>query len=419
MTRATTATPKKAKDGTWWFVFDSVHRKGDGSRIQIKRTKFRTKAEAKQELDRLRNDDGATSAHVEKLTVRKLFDDYIRTKEVAGRAPATIAGLRWAADIACERWGSMSAERLTHDHLDAAYADMLVTGRRVFKRGKNGSAGGTIQTDRAFSHRSVRTFHVTLKSAFDLAVNRGYLVRNPARLATPPQVRQQTRTYWTPEQVGRFLTFIHDLPCSPLPTGLVDLLVDLGARRGEALGLRWADVDLDAATITITSQLVWDQRTRQIMRRPTKRPRAKSIVSVHPETVRFLRRRRAEQAEYRLLMGAGWPDSNDEVHGDLVFTNSDGTAVHPVVFTKLLPRLSVAAGLPRITPHGLRRSFATAALTAREPVEVVAHRLGNTPRMVQEAYAHVIPNEDHGTAQRVGDLYRSSGLDGGALVTQV
>ena len=96
------------------------------------RTKFRTKAEAKQELDRLRNDDGATSAHVEKLTVRKLFDDYIRTKEVAGRAPATIAGLRWAADIACERWGSMSAERLTHDHLDAAYADMLVTGRRVF-----------------------------------------------------------------------------------------------------------------------------------------------------------------------------------------------------------------------------------------------------------------------------------------------
>lgn len=54
----------------------------------------------------------------------------------------------------------------------------------------------------------------------------------------------------------------------------------------------------------------------------------------------------------------------------------------------------------------VRHSFATAALRARVPVEVVAARLGNTPRVVQEVYSHVIPADDQAAAQLVGDLYR-------------
>jgi integrase len=70
-------------------------------------------------------------------------------------------------------------------------------------------------------------------------------------------------------------------------------------------------------------------------------------------------------------------------------------------------RLSVAAGLPRLTPHGLRHSFATAALKARVPVEGVAARLGNTARVVQEVYQHVIPADDAAAARLVGDLFRA------------
>ena len=60
--------------------------------------------------------------------------------------------------------------------------------------------------------------------------------------------------------------------------------------------------------------------------------------------------------------------------------------------------------------HGLRHSFATAALEARVPVEVVAARLGNTPRMVQEVCSHVIPADDKAAAQVVGDLFRQRGV---------
>jgi hypothetical protein len=74
--------------------------------------------------------------------------------------------------------------------------------------------------------------------------------------------------------------------------------------------------------------------------------------------------------------------------------------------TTIIARLSVEEGLPRLTPHGLRHSFATAALRARVPVEVVAARLGNTPAMVQQVYSHVIPADDQAAAQLMGDLYR-------------
>lgn len=106
-------------------------------------------------------------------------------------------------------------------------------------------------------------------------------------------------------------------------------------------------------------------------------------------------------------MGAGWP-SAEALDDGLVFAWADGTFIHPDVLTRTIRRLSVAAGLPALTPHGLRHAFASAALSARVPVDVVAARLGNTARVVQEVYAHVIPAHDGAAAQLVGDLYRGA-----------
>lgn len=403
MTRSTAPTPKKdAKSNTWWFVFDSVHPKADGKRRQIFRRGFKTKGAAQTALDTERRDDLGLIDRDGDRTVDDVLSQFVRTKELAGRAPGTIEQYKWAQAMAKERWGSWAAERLTSDDLDAAYLELLAAGRRVHKRGK-----GTEKTSRALSPRSVEILHKTIKAAFQLAIDKGQLVRNPARLATPPAVVDQHRTWWTPEQVGAFLTYVEGLKDSPVPVGLVDALVDIGGRRGEVLGLRWSDLELDHATASITSQITRHPRTQAIERRPTKRPRSKSTVGLHPDTVASLRRRRVQQAQDRLVMGAGWPGAGT-VDYELVFTWADGKAIHPDVLTRVIGRLSVAAGLPRLTPHGLRHSFASAALQARVPVEVVAARLGNTARVVQEVYAHVIPADDQAAAQLVGDLYRSS-----------
>jgi integrase len=400
MSRSSASTPKKDPvRGTWGWMFESVHPRPDGSRRQIHRRGFVTKTAAQAALDRARREDMALIASDGGLTVKDVFDDFVRTKKLAGRAPNTIAQYEWAAGLAAQRWGGWPAQKLTAELLDAAYLTMLAGGRRQFRRGQ-----GTTTTDKPMSRRSVEAFHKATKAAFQLAVDRGKLPRNPAALATPPAVVEQDRRWWTPQQVGQFLHYLsNEQPC--VTVGLGETLVDVAGRRGEVLGLRWADIDLELGTATVVQQLVAHPTTKALSLRPTKRPRSKSVIGLHPDTLVALRRRKGEQAEDRLQMGRGWPRA-DSIHHALVFTWPDGRAIHPDVLTRTVERLSVAAGLPRLTPHGFRHSFATAALKSRVPVEVVAARLGNTARVVQEVYQHVIPADDAAAAQLIGDLYR-------------
>jgi len=402
--RATVAAPRKdTVSGKWGFIFDSAHLNPDGSRRQIRRRGFDTKAAAQAELDRLRREDRPPEH--DGLSVGNVLDGFIRTKRIAGRAPGTVEFYEWAAEHAKARWGGWPADQLTAERLDEAYAEWLAGGRKVHMRGK-----GTSATDKPMSPRSVEAVHKTIKAAYRLAVEKGQVIRNPAALATPPAVTDQRHTWWTPEQVGTFLRWASQR--DDLPSAMVDVLIDTGGRRGEVTALRWADLDLDVGTATVTRQFSVNPRTRAVEERPTKRPRAKATIGLHPETVTALRRRRADQAADRLAMGGGWPGPASIDH-DLVFTWKDGTLIHPDTLTRIIARMSVAAELPRLTPHGLRHSFATAALKARVPVEVVAARLGNTPRVVQETYAHVIPADDQAAARLVGDLYReASGVTG-------
>lgn len=387
MKRASVATPRKDATGKWGFVFDSATPNPDGSRRQVRRRGFATKGAAQVALEVALREDRALLATGAGLTVAAVLAQFVRAKRLAGKAPGTLAFYEWAAGHAGARWGGWPAAKLTADHLDTAYVDLLAGGK---------------------SSRSVQALHKTVKAAYALAVDKGQLVRNPAALATPPATVEPKRSWYTPAQVGAFLAHVTRLgEGSPLPLALLDALVDTGGRRGEVLGLRWSDLDLDAGTATITRQLTAHPATKALAVRPTKRPRSKSTVGLHPSTVAALRQRRVQQHQHRLLMGSGWPQE-DSLHAGLVFTWPNGHAMHPDTVTKVVGRLSVQAGLPRLTPHGLRHAFASAALSARVPVEVVAARLGNTARVVQEVYAHVIPADDQSAAQVVGDLYRTS-----------
>lgn len=399
--RAAGPEPKKSANGTWGWVFDSAHPNPDGSRRQIRRRGFPTRTEARKALDEeLRNDQKLLPSFNGPVTVNRVFAELIRAKELAGRAPNTVAQYRWARDRAAELWGEWEASKLTQAHLENAYLDMLGgPSRKQWRRGV-----GTTRTDRPLSRRSVEVFHKSVKAAFQHAVDKGLLHRNPAALIELASGERKARPYWTPAQVGEFIAFADSQ--TDLPIGLVDVVADTGARAGEVMGIRWSDVDLVGATVSIVRQLVADPVTGRLTLRPTKRPRAKSTIGVYSGTVGALLRRREQQDADREAIGRGW--STDPVASDLVFTWPDGSPINPKTMSRILARLTVQSGLPRLTAHGLRHSFATAALSARVPVEVVAARLGNTARVVQEVYQHVLAADDAATAKLVGDLYRKA-----------
>ena len=116
-----------------------------------------------------------------------------------------------------------------------------------------------------------------------------------------------------------------------------------GMRRGELLGLRWLDVDLDGARLSIRQNL-----TLAGGRVTTGTPKTKTgvrVLALDEQTVAALRSWRRHQREERLALGAGWQDTG------FVFTSPTGESIHPRAVSRWFTLLSKRAGLPIIRFH--------------------------------------------------------------------
>ena len=253
------------------------------------------------------------------------------------------------------------------------------------------------------SPRTVRYIHTILHTALKNALRWNRVVRNVADAATPPSTTMskapQTKA-WTAEHLGAFLQYTAE--SRYLPVWL--FLATSGCRRGEALGLRWSDVDLDAATAVIGHQ-VTSVETRIVIKDLPKTKRG-HVIRLDNGTVAMLRAHRKTQNEERLLVGPGFVD-----HG-LVFCRPDGAPYHPDRFSLEFKRNQgyfnrhhPADPLPELTLHGLRHTWATLALRAGIDIKIVSERLNHSStHITREIYTHVTPPMQTDAAELVAKL---------------
>ena len=176
------------------------------------------------------------------------------------------------------------------------------------------------------------------------------------------------------------------------------ILASTGMRRGEALGLRWSDVDFDSSQIAIV-QTVSTVNSKVVVGQP-KTSGSRRTVYVHDATIRALRQQRQLQAEERLAAGPAWDPSND-----LVFRNLTGGPVNPDWFSRHFDQLVAKAGVPRIRLHDLRHTNATLSLKAGVHPKVVSERLGHsTIAITLDLYSHVTPGISRDAAATVESL---------------
>jgi integrase len=132
--------------------------------------------------------------------------------------------------------------------------------------------------------------------------------------------------------------------------GLWVVLAMTGMRRGEALGLRWADVDLDAGRTRVVQTIV---QTRSVVSvGEPKTARGRRSVSLDPATIAVLREHRHRMLQERVLVGADFDNLG------LVFHQPDGTWLRPDAMSDAFLRRVRRYGLPRLTLHGLRHTWA-------------------------------------------------------------
>jgi integrase len=158
------------------------------------------------------------------------------------------------------------------------------------------------------------------------------------------------------------------------------LAAHTGMRRGELLGLRWRDIDLDGARLTVARGIVCVGTN--LVETPGKTPGSARTIDLDAATVDVLARWHTDQQ--RTWQAEGVP-------GEL-FAKPDGNLLHPQTLSQAFDRIVSRTDLPPLTLHGLRHTHATLLLQAGVPLKVVSERHGHAhPAFTMATYQHVLP----------------------------
>jgi integrase len=193
----------------------------------------------------------------------------------------------------------------------------------------------------------------------------------------------------TLEEANAYLSAFVDTPLD----AFVHLCIYLGLRRGEALGLKWDDIDFDAETLKVRRTLKEGTRflpdgsglTRPVCDEPKTKSSRREVQLSRPCLV-ALRRQRSRQRELRLAAGSAWQDSG------FVFTNRLGGAIYASNVNHMYGGVIRRSGLRYVRIHDLRHTVAALMLASEVPLEAVGQVLGHSSLSVtKDIYAPWVP----------------------------
>lgn len=277
----------------------------------------------------------------------------------------------------------------------------------------------TAWRDAGLSARMIRGCHMRLSQALKQAVRFGIIYVNPCDAVKPPTLERATVETWSAVEARCFLLAAENRPelnragdtgrRAPDPLWpLWPLLLLEGMRKGEALGLRWRDVDLDRGTASIAQTVASDKSNagKVIIQPRAKTAAGARVVRLTPQTVAALREHRTRQNAARLA-AAAWQDFN------LIVCTAKGTPVNPGgnvnrSFDAIVKAARLPDGSPlrRIRIHDLRHTAATLLLGAGVPAKIVSERLGHaTVSITLDLYSHVSPDMQADAAARMGAIF--------------
>ena len=322
---------------------------------------------------------GATRKEVQERVTAALRDQQLGSLAHAGRETVGQFLTAWLVDFASPNLRPLTIESyrsLVDLHLIPALGHIRLdrlSPQQVQAMLNAKLAGG-------LSARRVGYIRAVLRAALNQAIRWGLLARNAASLSNPPRVVRHPVEILSPDDARRFLQVAQGDRFEALYT----VALSLGLRQGEALGLRWQDVDLTARTLSVVHALQRVDGKLQLVEPKTDRSRR--TIKMPAVVADALAQHRVQQLEMRLLAGARWTETG------LIFTSSLGTPLDGANVTRHFQRLLASAGLPRLRFHDLRHSCASLLLAQGIPARVVMETLGHSQiSLTLNTYSHVMP----------------------------
>ena len=250
---------------------------------------------------------------------------------------------------------------------------------------------------------TVLSYHHTVSTILSRAVKWGYLASNPADNAEKPALGHREAAYLEEADARRLLELLQDEPIRWRIIITFDLFS--GLRRGELLGLRWQDVDLDAHTITVRQTSNYIPERGVYTDTPKNETSIRPLLLSTPAVLMLLEYQRWQDAQ-REKLGDAWADQDGRV-----FTTELGAPLFPDSVTQWFGKFVAWSGLPKVTVHSLRHTYATLMISDGAPLVVVSKQLGHAQTSTTaNIYAHVIASAQ---ARAMETFDRFSDLVGG------
>lgn len=228
---------------------------------------------------------------------------------------------------------------------------------------------------KTYKPSTVQLFHRLFKVAINAAVDDEIIPRNRFNKISIPNERVDDN-FLTSEELKKFLVAAKRIE-NITNYSLILLLAFTGLRKGEALGLKWKNINFEGKTLTV-------ERTRDNI--GTRTPKTKNsyrTILIDNTLVKQLKVYKKWCKETMLSFGKHLKED------DFVFISyQSGKPITDNTIKYAIDRIIKKTGYKRITPHGLRHTHATILIGQRIPVKVIADRLGNTPQMIMDIYGH-------------------------------
>jgi integrase len=363
------------KHGTWSFAVDvpSV----DGRRKTLRRGGYLTKGAAERAKDGVLDRYGSGVKVDDREKTAGYLTGWLEDKRRALKPKTAYRYTEIVTKELIPALGALPLEQLNHDHVAALITELEEAGRGA---------------------PTIRYVHAVLSSALSDAVKRRRLTHNVAQHVTLPAMTTAERQPWTAAQAVEFLDHAHRV--EDRLADLFEVILGTGLRRGEALALRWPDLDLTARVLFIhPARGTLSDVAGRLMFTAPKTKGSSAGVGLSARVVAALERQRSRQ----ILDRAAWAECYAD--HDLVFAQINGKPLRPDRVLDRFHELTAQAGLPRVRLHDLRHLAATLMLTAGVPLALVSKTLRHaTSGISADLYGHLTKEAALAAADSLGSV---------------
>lgn len=354
------STPVLRKDGRWQINVRYVDSEGLWKRQTVYgKTAVEAREKAQDVRDRIKAQQPVKD---QKVTVGVFAEAWIGSTLKASDRKATTKAMYATVTrkhVVASKLGAVTLDKLKASHIEAWIVELR---------------------ERGLSQSTVRSAYTILRSILDAAVRDEAITKNPAVAIKRPKVDAKEAAYLTKAQIDALMVEAQ----STRYAELFDFLSNTGLRRGEALALKWSDVDFTKDEIRIRGTLARIDGALTVTEPKT--GKSKRRLHINEKARQALKTVEVRQKRERLKAGSVWTQTG------YVFTTQTGQPCDPRSALRAIQAAAKRAELPGVGLHTLRHSGATIMIENGVPLKVVSELWGHSSIAITgDVYAHVTP----------------------------